>query len=260
MNSVNLQIAGFIIRVNFIKIIDESSRFNMEKYFKKAYRGFIYPTIPSRIDFTINLSDKIPTLLLKRNTSNFLFFYKSNSNKSVTANSHMGWIHFSLLFKDILSRLLKSKGFILHASASKIGQNHIVFLGENGAGKSTITQLLKPKGKVLADDSIIIKEENGRYYLYQTPFVEKNRVKRTSKKYLLTSLMFLKKSSLCRLLPLERSSITKLFLKQLYSDNASYLTDIKVAFRFLTKFDHFYELQFTKDDKVLELLKPRTFL
>lgn len=246
--TVHLLIAGFIIKVNFEKIINEISRFNLVDNFRKLYAGFIYNDKVSRIDFTIILSDSVPTLVLKQRSKNFLFYYEEIANNMVIANSQMGWIHLSILLKNILFILLKNKGFILHASASKIGEQTYLFLGESGAGKSTIVSLLNPKGQTIADDSIIIKKEGNNYFVYQTPFVEKNQIIRTSKKYPLSSVMFLIKSKECKLIPKDNNKVAKQFLKQIIIDDSK---DIKLALQFLSKFNRYYSLYFSKDKKPL---------
>jgi len=42
---------------------------------------------------------------------------------------------------------------------------------------------LSKKYKALADDSGIVKKERGKYYFYQTPFLEKKSIKKNSQKY-----------------------------------------------------------------------------
>ncbi len=257
-DSIYFGMAGFIIKINFRRIIEEKTRFDVKSNMLKIYKGFLIPGNPSRADFIINLSDKVPTLVLKKQEKYFMFFYEKDGKYSITANTQMGWIHFSLILKNVLSDLLQRKGLILHASAVMLNKKVIVFLGQSGAGKSTIAKILGEEGTLLADDSIIIKKEGKKYFLYQTPFVEKNRVIRTKNKYPLTHIMFLHKSPEFKLESIKKDiDVIKKLLNQLYSNKESISVDVKESLQFLTNFNNFYNLYFPKKSNVIELLKTR---
>lgn len=69
--------------------------------------------------------------------------------------------------------LADNKGFILRSSAANFNEKAYLFLGKSGAGKFTIMKLLNGKYSALADDDVIVKKESYNYYLYQSPFLEK---------------------------------------------------------------------------------------
>ncbi len=50
---------------------------------------------------------------------------------------------------------------ILHASAVVDGEEAFLFLGPSGAGKTTISQLLQPVSRLLADDRVYLVPQNG---------------------------------------------------------------------------------------------------
>ncbi|MEO0185730.1 MAG: hypothetical protein ABIL20_08045, partial [candidate division WOR-3 bacterium] len=61
-------------------------------------------------------------------------------------------------------------------------------------GKSTAMTLLSKKFLPVASDTVIIKKEKKEFYVYQTPFLEKDDwVKKDKKKYPLGKIFFLKK-------------------------------------------------------------------
>ncbi|MDO8610911.1 MAG: hypothetical protein Q7R95_10300 [bacterium] len=253
LKPIHLCIAGFIIKIVCLnnKVVNNIK--NTNSNIKVAYKNFVLSSTPEKIDFQIDLLNQANTRFLRQGDSNFLFFYKKTGSRRITACSQLTWIHFSVLLRVILSELLKSNGFLLHASASKIGSQAVIFLGKSGTGKSTITQLLKPKWKILADDSVIIKKENNKYYLYQNPFIENNTYLKSSEKYPINSIMFLKQADKCSLKKVTISSQTsKLFLMQLYSEKQYISEDLKVALDFLHKFNQFHFLKFSKNYPELE--------
>ncbi|MDO8526867.1 MAG: hypothetical protein Q7T03_04165 [Deltaproteobacteria bacterium] len=67
----------------------------------------------------------------------------------------------------------KGEGILCHGAAVADNGEGILFIGRSGRGKSTISGLwLKnSKARVLGDDRIIVKKENGKYWLYPTPWL-----------------------------------------------------------------------------------------
>ena len=67
-----------------------------------------------------------------------------------------------LLVDQALPRLLAERGArVLHAGVSVIGESGILFLGDSGWGKSTLTALLQQRGyPLLSDDCIILEHRD----------------------------------------------------------------------------------------------------
>jgi hypothetical protein len=72
----------------------------------------------------------------------------------------------------IISLLSRGKGILIHSCGIGNNGEGMLFVGNSGAGKSTIASLgTKHKEvKVLNDDRIIIRKLNGRFCIYGTPW------------------------------------------------------------------------------------------
>lgn len=248
-DDIFLSICGFTIRISFSKFENEVYRKIVRTEIAQLYQGFLITHLTTKLDYHIEFIDHDQTIILKQGKRNFLFFYEKIRRKKIQAYSHIGWIHLSIIFRNILSELLTGKGFIIHASASLVKNKAYIFLGQSGAGKSTMTQLLQSKWPVLADDCVVIKKEFGEFYLYQTPFFEKNKVKNVSgQKYPIHGFYFLKQSleyKIKEVIP--HNLISKFFMEQLYVDHSYIKNDMKTVLRFLARNYKFYFLSFAKD-------------
>lgn len=61
---------------------------------------------------------------------------------------------------------------LLHACGVKDGERGLVFAGTSGAGKSTIARLWEGQEgiSVLSDDHVIVRERDGQFWVYGTPW------------------------------------------------------------------------------------------
>lgn len=139
----------------------------------------------------------------------------------------------------------------LHASAIATRKGACLFLGNSGAGKSTIVQLLR-KFRPFADDSVIIKKVGLHYFVYQTPFVDKNRpaylTKRGIKLDRIYCIQKSKKNAIHSINSIDK--ILSNLSTQLWLDKRN--KKHKIAFLFeLTKTIRFYNLSFTKEGDTL---------
>jgi radical SAM protein with 4Fe4S-binding SPASM domain len=67
----------------------------------------------------------------------------------------------------LLARVLpEHTACMMHSSGVLLDGKGIVFVGHSGAGKSTITRMVKEKATVLCDDRNIIRKQNGGYSLH----------------------------------------------------------------------------------------------
>jgi hypothetical protein len=71
-----------------------------------------------------------------------------------------------------ITRLARGDGAILHGCGISREGRGIVFAGESGAGKSTFSRLWAQEKRVeiLSDDRVIVRRQNGLFYLYGTPW------------------------------------------------------------------------------------------
>ena len=74
---------------------------------------------------------------------------------------------FRVLFAFLL---VDNEGVLLHAAGVEYENAGYVFVGQSGAGKSTIARLLKGRGKIYSDDIVAVIKRNGKYLLFSTPF------------------------------------------------------------------------------------------
>lgn len=74
-----------------------------------------------------------------------------------------------LLWINLLSR---HSGFLAHACGINYHNKGLLFIGNSGAGKTTMANLWKDKrnASVLSDDRIILRKINKKFWLYGTPW------------------------------------------------------------------------------------------
>ncbi len=71
----------------------------------------------------------------------------------------------------LFARLLADRGgMILHGSGIILKEKGCLFVGHSDAGKTTLVKLFHHHAKILNDDRMIAKKEDGRFYLYGTPW------------------------------------------------------------------------------------------
>lgn len=75
-----------------------------------------------------------------------------------------------LLYVNILAQ--RKAGALLHACAVDAGGRGLAFVGKSGAGKSTTARLWQQRGDatVLCDDRIIVRQMEGAFRAYGTPW------------------------------------------------------------------------------------------
>ncbi len=256
--TVYLNIAGFNIQIFFHKTKWE---FVYKKFIKetfKYYQGFINQNKPRKIDYFIDLKETSSLLTIIKKPQSYFFnlFDKLGKNRIATFYQ-ISLIQFQMILREILLELLaNNQGFIMHGSA--VGKDNIgyIFTGRNGAGKSTAMNLINPKYSALADDTVIIKKENGRYYLYQTPFIEKNNwVKKGQKRYLINKIFFLRKAKFYKIDKIDNKNLlTQKLISQFWTKDEIKNKQFKTLMKFISQFNSFYYLYFAKNRNKLRAL------
>jgi len=83
-----------------------------------------------------------------------------------------GDLHSLTLFPTdqlLLARVLADReGCYIHSSGVIIEGKGLLFVGNSGAGKSTIASLLRSKGEILCDDRIIVRRHSDGFRIYGT--------------------------------------------------------------------------------------------
>ena len=72
----------------------------------------------------------------------------------------------------MINYLAQSKGTVIHSCAVKSGESGILFVGESGSGKSSLMRLWHQAEdvEILSDDRTIVRENDGDYWIYGTPW------------------------------------------------------------------------------------------
>lgn len=262
MNSnILVSIAGFNIRINFKNTEWVYFKEKIKKEIKEYLSEFIVEKKIKTVDYQIDLiwEEKVNFLTTKEKI-NYINLYRIDSVTKISCFYRLSIYEFHIIFRYILMQLLvNDRGFIVHASAVKDSNNQTyIFLGKSGAGKSTIRQLLEGKYNSLADDNIILKKENNDYFLYQTPFFERDyKIKKTFKKFKIGKIFFLKKATSYILKKIiDKGRIIELLSKQTFLPEKYRKKYFSNILEFSNDFSNFYLLYFAKQkSSLLKLLK-----
>jgi len=261
MDTIYLNVASCITKINFHPFFLEFARDEMIERIRFLYGGFIIEKTDKPADLTINFfhSHTLKNKSNKKTGEVFFFVYQKINKNTINAIYTMSIYQFQGILYDNLLRILTKKGIlVLHASASKINGKAYIFLGNSGAGKSTTINLLQEKFTPLADDNVYIKEENDGFTFYQTPFYEKSwKIKKNNTKYPLGGVFFLHKSENYTIKKeVNENKISTLVIKQLISEKFHSKKYLKQTLSLILKYNNFYHLYFGKDSKkLIELLE-----
>jgi hypothetical protein len=72
----------------------------------------------------------------------------------------------------LITHLAGCAGAVLHACGIDAGGRGIVFAGESGAGKTTLSRLWSAESgiEILSDDRVVVRRQSGDFRLYGTPW------------------------------------------------------------------------------------------
>lgn len=71
----------------------------------------------------------------------------------------------------LFARLLADRGgIILHGSGIILKEKGFLFVGHSDAGKTTLVKIFNHHARILNDDRMIVRKEDGGFYLYGTPW------------------------------------------------------------------------------------------
>lgn len=129
---------------------------------------------------------------------------------------------YNLLFLFISLILAEQKKLVIHGAGIKKKDAGYLFLGESGAGKTTVSSFTEG-GDVLSDDSPVIARENGTFYIYTFPYSQINMFEHKRdyhhlKKTELKKLLFLKKGGRLFVEPRDKkSALAEIVKKHIHS-------------------------------------------
>ncbi len=250
---IYLSIAGFNIKVSFTKTTYLYIKEKIQEGILKFYQGFVLDAKPKKIDYWIKFIDRKDIFIFRKKIITLINLYQEVKTNKIVTYYQISIYQFLLVVRAIVEKLLETRGFILHSSAANIRGKAYLFLGKSGAGKSTVITLLKKEYQSLADDSVIIKKEEGVFYLYQTPFFEKNNwFSKGSKRYFLGKVYFLRKKTFFKIEKIEnKKGLLKKIIYQFWTDKEHVKKQLKVILDFVNENNRFYFLHFNKKKKQL---------
>ena len=218
-----LNIAGFNIQIIFHKISLSTELNFIKKAILKVYKGFLLSkSLVRNIDFTISFFEPPRTSTISFKNAHYMKFYELINQTHIITSHSISIFQFNVIIRAIIGLLLKKDSFVLHASACLVGEEALLFIGGSGDGKSTVIRLLRKKYKALGDDSVIIRKLDRNYFMYQTPFTERQSwVQKNKGKYLIGKIFILKKAINNKIVRCNnRSEILKKFIEEflVYND------------------------------------------
>ena len=91
---------------------------------------------------------------------------------STRRDKRLSLLGYPLAEALIINLLAQGRGVLLHACAVSDNGRGIIFPGTSGAGKSTLATLWEGQEGVtlLSDDRIIVRQREGRFWVYGTPW------------------------------------------------------------------------------------------
>jgi hypothetical protein len=71
-----------------------------------------------------------------------------------------------------INLLAEAQGMVIHATAIKEKNEGILFAGVSGSGKSTLASFYQgqKKATILSDDRVIVRKQQGRFWVFGTPW------------------------------------------------------------------------------------------
>lgn len=251
-----LNIAGFNIELYFSQTDYIYHKEKLINDIIRDFKGFIINRTKGEITYKIRFVEKTLIENLSRNnlTKHFIKFYENVAENEIISFYHISILQFQIIIRNIIQDLLvKSGGYILHASASKINNKAFIFLGKPNSGKSTIIKLLNKKYTALADDTVILKKDNNTFCFYQSPFIEKEYwVKKSKKSFRLAGVFLLRKSNNFRITKItNKEYILRIMVNQLLTEKDNLKKQLKYLGSFVSSFNNFYFLDFAQNSKKL---------
>ena len=169
-------------------------------------------------------------------------------------NSPLNYPLDQILMINLLSQ---GKGLLIHSCGIDYNGEGVLFAGSSGAGKSTIARLgINKKGvKVLSDDRVIVRQKDGEFWIYGTPWHGDARVC-SPEKAPLEKILFLKHAEdniIKRISPVDAVSRLIVCSFPTYWDKKGMEFILKFCTELVQKVPC-YEIGFVPDESVLNLV------
>jgi hypothetical protein len=240
-----LQIAGFNILVSFSNpdLIEQKL---MIVDFEINYGNFIsYKKLEPEFLLEVKKSSEAKNFVLKDYSINKITLFHKHITEGIERQFViLNKIRLEIAFRNVLQELLKNFGFFLHCSANLVNKKVIIFVADKGGGKSTTSKLIHNTYPSLTDDLGIIRCSNGKFYYYQTPFLDKDGLpKKTRTEYDISAICFLNKSTKFSFTYSKNkfNNINSL-IKQIWTTDGNMKNIMKLVFILTRETDMFYQL------------------
>jgi serine kinase of HPr protein (carbohydrate metabolism regulator) len=263
-----LSIGGYCIAIIFTPSDRPMDAQRLQKELVIYYKDFTFNKKPSKIDYTINISFNENLLYSKNKRQEaYLPLYRENSLKKLTTYYYINQEEFNMVLMHVISNLLyrNADGLLLHSSAVETPTSLLVFCGQKRAGKSTISHLLSPPFRRVADDNIIIKKIANGFAIFQCPFNERYPVEMKGAAMIskIPQFFFLEKAERFEVKPINTInhlstiySLTNLPKLNKYSQSLRIKKNINTTFLSFLAWSNWHALSFAKDSKkVIELFE-----
>jgi hypothetical protein len=155
-----------------------------------------------------------------------------------------------------VSILAGRRGILCHACGMVDNGKSLIFLGNSGDGKSTLTNLLKDHATILNDDRIVVRKQGTVFWAYGTPWhgdVDLVAARRAP----LRGIFFLKHGSVNRVTPIRGAQAVTMLLARSFLPlwNRASMRQIVILGEQLAASVPCYELTFVPDDSIVKFIK-----
>ena len=160
----------------------------------------------------------------------------------------------------VISLLGQGRGVEIHGCGVADGSNGYLFVGQSGAGKTTIARLwqAEPGAVILSDDRVVLRSEADGIWMYGTPWHGEEPLASPGR-VRLAGVFFLKHHDRHEMASVTRvDGVTRLFASSFPPFHDAHALDFTLAFidSIVARVPCF-ELRFTPDATVLDLVRRR---